>query len=108
MPQIIEVVFVGVCFTFETDGTVGTKATLIFNKVEEIFDEVPKVETDPEQFPLLTRVDAFVVEQRRIDPTLMQRTFRLIANKDDAKEVDGIVASKRDISVENDHFRIYN
>jgi len=105
--QVIKVAFVGVCFAFEADGTVGPMAVPVFNKVEKIFHEVPEVETYPEQFPLLARVDALVVEQRGIDPTLVHRAIRFIAYEDGAEEVDGVIATKGNKAVEDYHFCLF-
>ena len=49
-------------FLFEADVAVGLCAVAVLEEQDEPFQEVPDEEGQVQQFPLLSRVDEFVVE----------------------------------------------
>ena len=82
--QVVRVVLVIVGLLLEADVEVGLEAVVVFGEQEEPFENIPQIEADVEQLPLLGGVDALVVELHGIE---------LLHGEDDAEEVDGIEAT---------------
>ena len=68
----------------------------ILDEADEPLQEVPKEENHEEHLALLQRVDVFVVQFFRAQPSAVA------TSKDQAQQIDGPVGAKGEISVIND------
>ena len=81
MLQVVQIALMVVGLFFETDVEVGLDAIAKFDKEEEPLDNIPKIESDKEQFPLLGGMNALMVKLHGTE---------LLYGEDNTEEVDGI------------------
>ncbi len=81
MLQVVQIALMVVGLFFETDVEVGLDAIAKFDKEEEPLDNIPKIEPDKEQFPLVGGMNALMVKLHGTE---------LLYGEDNTEEVDGI------------------
>ena len=96
MAQVVQVVLMVVGLLLEADMQVCLEAVAVFGEQEEPFEHIPQIEADVEQLPLLSGVDALVVELHGIE---------FLYGEDDAEEVDGIEAAHERETLDVDYLR---
>ena len=93
--EVAEVVLMLIGFLFKTDVVVSFQAVPILYEKDEPLEAVPEEEGQIEEFPLLSRMDEFMIE------------FRLIERpdgKDEPKQADGKEILTHRVSLDEMHF----
>lgn len=96
MLAILEVALHGIGLALHGDITVGQVGTAVLDEADKPLQEVPKEENHEEHLALLQRVDVFVVQFFRAQPSAVA------TGKDQAQQIDGPVGAKGEISVIDD------